>query len=162
MEFSLAPYAPSDAEGLLALVNEIIAEGNTLPWDSLFDQDSLAAMVAAQTAVICAKNQEGLVIGFYILHPNHIGRLAHIANASYGITGALRGRGLGRRLVEDSLDRAKAHQFKAMQFNAVVADNLGAIKLYDKLGFQRIGLVKDGFRLKDDSYQDIILFIKYF
>ena len=45
-----------------------------------------------------------------------------------------------------------------MQFNAVVKSNLGAIHLYEKLGFVRIGEVPGGFLMKDGHYEDIVLF----
>lgn len=44
------------------------------------------------------------------------------------------------------------------QFNAVVKSNTGAIHLYEKLGFVRLGEVPGGFMCKDGSYEDIVLF----
>ena len=48
--------------------------------------------------------------------------------------------------------------FRILQFNAVVASNTAAIRLYKKLGFDVIGTVKGGFLMKDGSYEDIVLF----
>ena len=48
--------------------------------------------------------------------------------------------------------------FKILQFNAVVASNEAAIALYDKLGFEKIGVVPGGFLNKDNEYEDIILY----
>ena len=58
----------------------------------------------------------------------------------------------------DCLEQGRAHGFRLMQFNAVVASNIHAIHLYERLGFIRLGTVPGGFRLKDGSYEDIILF----
>lgn len=101
---------------------------------------------------------DGKVVGLYILHPNNVGRCGHIANASYGVSRDCRGRGVGRALVEDSLAACGALGFRLLQFNAVVASNLGAIALYQSLGFQRVGTIPGGFRLKDGRYEDIIVF----
>ena len=68
---------------------------------------------------------DGKVVGLYILHPNNVGRCGHIANASYGVSRDCRGRGVGRALVEDSLAACGALGFRLLQFNAVVASNLG-------------------------------------
>ena len=56
------------------------------------------------------------------------------------------------------METAAALGFRLMQFNAVVKSNLGAIHLYEKLGFMRIGEVPGGFLMKDGHYEDIILF----
>ena len=92
------------------------------------------------------------------MHPNNVGRCGHIANASYGVSRDCRGRGVGRALVEDSLAACGALGFRLLQFNAVVASNLVAIALYQSLGFQRVGTIPGGFRLKDGRYEDIIVF----
>jgi RimJ/RimL family protein N-acetyltransferase len=65
---------------------------------------------------------------------------------------------VGEVLVRDSLHKAKELDFKLMQFNAVVSINKTAIYLYEKLGFQRLGVIPDGFLLGDGSYSDIILY----
>ena len=70
----------------------------------------------------------------------------------------LRGRGVGRALVEDCLARAGALGYRLLQFNAVVASNTFAIRLYESLGFQRLGVLPGGFRDQSGTYQDTILF----
>jgi ribosomal protein S18 acetylase RimI-like enzyme len=59
-------------------------------------------------------------------------------------------------LVKHSLQTAKAHNFRILQFNAVTATNLAALHLYKKLGFSQLGLIPKGFRSKDKHYLDII------
>ena len=66
---------------------------------------------------------------------------AHVATASYMVAADARGRGVGRALVVDSLDWARESGYAAMQFNAVVATNTGAVKLYESLGFTVVGTV---------------------
>jgi len=41
-----------------------------------------------------------------------------------------------------------------MQFNMVLSQNAGAIKLYEKLGFQIIGTIPSAIRNPDGSFQD--------
>ena len=66
--------------------------------------------------------------------------------------------GAGEALVRHSLITAAELGFRLMQFNAVVRENRGAIHLYEKLGFARIGEVPGGFLMKDGHYADIVLF----
>ena len=42
-----------------------------------------------------------------------------------------------------------------MQFNAVVADNLHARHLYERIGFKQLGTIPGGFRLQNGKYADI-------
>ena len=41
-------------------------------------------------------------------------------------------------------------------WNAVVATNIHALHLYERLGFTQLGVIQQGFRMKDGHYEDII------
>ena len=88
------------------------------------------------------------------MHPNNVGRCAHICNASYAVAKDKRGLGIGEALVRDCIKSAVNCGYKILQFNAVVADNYAARRLYEKLGFIQLGTIKGGF-LSDDGYKDI-------
>lgn len=45
--------------------------------------------------------------------------------------------------------------FKVLQFNAVVASNVHARHLYERIGFRQLGVIPGGFRLKNGMYEDI-------
>lgn len=102
--------------------------------------------------------QDGRVVGLYILHPNNIGRCAHTANTSYAVDSSCRRRGVGRALVQDSLDNLKPCGFRGLQFNAVVASNVSAIRLYESMGFDRIGVIPGGFLNGEGVFEDMIIF----
>lgn len=94
----------------------------------------------------------------FIFHPNNVGRCGHIANASYAVDSACRGKHIGEQLVSDCLVQAKNNGFKLMQFNAVVESNTHARHLYKRLGFVQVGMIPNGFLMKDGSYQNIFLY----
>lgn len=149
-------YSSTDLPQLLLIWNEIVREGNYFPQDEEMNLEQAARFFAGQTEVFLAT--EDALLGFYILHPNDIGRKAHIANASYGVAKSARGKGIGRRLVEHSLEQTKKHGFVALQFNAVVSSNTNAISLYEDLGFRHIGTTPKGFRQKDASLADALIY----
>ena len=95
------------------------------------------------------------IMGLYILHPNNVGRCGHICNASYAVRSESRGLHIGEKLVLDCLEQGKKHGFGVLQFNAVVATNVHARHLYERLGFVQLGTIPNGFRMKDGSYEDI-------
>ena len=48
--------------------------------------------------------------------------------------------------------------FKILQFNAVVASNIHARHLYERIGFNLLGIIPKGFLLKDGNYEDICVY----
>lgn len=52
-------------------------------------------------------------------------------------------------LLADCLIEGKRHGFGILQFNAVVASNIHARHLYERLGFIQLGTIPKGFRMKD-------------
>ena len=58
-------------------------------------------------------------------------------------------------LVKDCLREGRKKEFRVLQFNAVVASNVHARHLYERLGFVRLGVIPGGFRMKDGHYEDI-------
>ncbi len=97
----------------------------------------------------------GRILGLYILHPNNVGRCGHICNASYAVRSELRGRHIGEKLILDCLENAKRLGFQVLQFNAVVESNIHARHLYERLGFEQLGTIPGGFRMKDGHYENI-------
>jgi ribosomal protein S18 acetylase RimI-like enzyme len=159
MDIEMRQLNQEDLKQATEIWNFIVDEANSFPGDQVLCEAEAAVMFAQQTETVCALS-ENEVVGLYILHPNNIGRCGHIANASFGVKQAYRGRGIGRLLVEDCLKRSLENGFKGLQFNAVVSTNYPAITLYLKLGFKIIGTIKDGYRLKDNSYVDTLIFLK--
>ena len=150
-------YTPDDLSAMREIWNQIVEDGVAYPQVEALSEAEAAGFFASQSRSTVAE-QNGEVVGLYILHPNNVGRCGHIGNASYGVRRDRRGSGAGRALVQDSLLACRELGFRLLQFNAVVASNLGAIALYEDLGFVRLGTIPGGFRLKDGSYEDIILF----
>lgn len=59
--------------------------------------------------------------------------------------GDARGQGVGRAFGEYALSWAQEQGYAAMQFNAVVESNHGAVRLWQALGFHIIGTVPEAF-----------------
>ena len=148
-------YNKADLEAMIRIWNEVVEEGVAFPQEDLLTPETGKQFFASQT--YCAVAEEnGRIYGLYILHPNNVGRCGHISNASYAVKKNKRGQHIGEFLVKDCLAKAKEIGFRILQFNAVVATNTSALKLYKKLGFTQLGVIPKGFLLKDGNYEDII------
>lgn len=150
-------YRESDVPEMVRIWNEVVEEGVAFPQLEPLDEESGKAFFAAQTYCGVAED-DGKIVGMYILHPNNVGRCGHIANASYAVDSRCRGKHIGEQLVRDCLAQAKEHGFKILQFNAVVENNIHARHLYERLGFVQLGTIPGGFKMKDGSYQNICLY----
>lgn len=148
-------FRASDVGRMVEIWNQVVAEGIAFPQEDLLDETSGAEFFSQQTRSAVAENGDGQVVGLYILHPNNIGRVGHIANASYAVDGAFRGQHIGEALVKDCLEQAKAAGYRLLQFNAVVDSNTRALHLYTRLGFADLGIIPGGFRMPDGHYEDI-------
>lgn len=155
MEIKVRKFKDSDIEQVIGIWNSVVIDGIAFPQEDILDVESGKEFFSAQTYVGVAENQEGKIVGMYILHPNNVGRCGHICNASYAVKKNLRGLHIGEKLVVDCMERALECGFKILQFNAVVASNIHARHLYERLGFTQLGTIKNGFRLKDGTYEDI-------
>ena len=157
MELILRKYQQEDLSAMTMIWNTIVEEGNAFPQTELLTIEEADHFFVAQTLTTVAV-EDDRVVGLYILHPNNVGRCGHIANASYAVKKDCRGHKIGEQLVSHSLQMAKEFGFRLMQFNAVVSTNAMAIHIYEKLGFQRLGTIPQGFLLRDGSYSDILLY----
>jgi len=154
MSIEVRKYGEQDLAAMIHIWNEVVEDGIAFPQEDLLDDKSGAEFFAAQSYCGVALD-EGKVVGLYILHPNNVGRCGHICNASYAVDKACRGKHIGEKLVTDCLAKGKEIGFGVLQFNAVVESNVHARHLYERLGFQQLGTIPKGFRMKDGSYENI-------
>lgn len=155
MEITVRKYVPEDLPEMIRIWNEVVEDGVAFPQEECLTPETGAEFFAAQTRSAVAVDETGAVRGLYILHPNNVGRCGHISNASYAVERVSKGLHIGEKLVSDCLVQGKAHGFTLLQFNAVVANNVHARHLYERLGFVQLGVIPKGFRMKDGHYEDI-------
>lgn len=118
-------YTEKDISEMVRIWNEVVEDGEAFPQEEFLDDKTGEEFFASQTYCGVADN-DGKIVGLYILHPNNIGRCGHLANASYAVDSTYRGQHIGEKLVSDCLVQAKLHDFKILQFNAVVENNVHA------------------------------------
>jgi L-amino acid N-acyltransferase YncA len=136
---------PEDWAGIWPFFRQIVAAGETYTWPrDMSEHDARAAWFPSPGRTVVA-SVAGTVVGTAKTQPNQAGPGAHVANASFMVDPAYGGRGIGRALAEHVLARARADGYRAMQFNAVVASNAGAVRLWSSLGFTVVGTVPAAF-----------------
>ncbi len=154
---TIRAFHRSDAGAVSAMMNSIVDGGEAFVYETPFDDAGILGWVASWSHAFVAVDGGGQVVGAYVFRPNQPGRGSHVANAAYLVDPAARGAGVGRMLGTHSLAEARQAGFSAMQFNAVVATNEPAVRLWTGLGFTIIGRVPAAFRLKSGGYSDLLV-----
>jgi L-amino acid N-acyltransferase YncA len=135
-----------DWPAIYPIFSQIVAAGETYAYPTGLSSEAARELwiepAPGQTVVA----REGAVLlGSAKMGPNRPGRGSHVATASFMVDPAAQGRGVGRELGGYVIEWARAAGFHSMQFNAVVETNVGAVKLWQNLGFAIIGTVPEAF-----------------
>ncbi|MFI6641858.1 GNAT family N-acetyltransferase [Streptomyces sp. NPDC050504] len=147
-----------DWDAIWPFFHEIVAAGETLTYPTDLGREEARGwwyLAAPDRTVVAVDEETGAVLGTAKMNRNHQGNGSHIASATYLVDPARSGRGVGRALVAHTVDWARASGYRAMQFNAVVASNTRAVKLYESLGFEIIGTLPEGFNHPVHGYVDV-------
>jgi ribosomal protein S18 acetylase RimI-like enzyme len=139
-------YTKDDKEQIWKIIEYVISQGDSFTDspDSSREQ-ILDGWCSSEKNTFVAVSKDKIVGTFYIKE-NQPGLGSHIANGSYMVAPEARGKGVGRKMGEFSIEEAKRLGFYAMQFNFVVKSNEKAVKLWKSLGFEIIGEIPEAFR----------------
>ncbi|EGR49098.1 uncharacterized protein TRIREDRAFT_61081, partial [Trichoderma reesei QM6a] len=145
---SLAAY-------LCAQINKEIDGGDTYPLMDAFTTDAFAdfwfqnfgAVMLLGHIESADKVPDGAdwakeCLGSFYIRPNYPGRSSHVCNGGFLVTDASRNRGAGRLMGEAYIDWAPRLGYTYSVFNLVYETNVASCKIWDALGFKRIGRVK--------------------
>ncbi|EKG17035.1 hypothetical protein MPH_05724 [Macrophomina phaseolina MS6] len=86
-------------------------------------------------------NWEKQCLGSFYVKPNYPGRSSHVCNGGFLVTDGARNRGVGRLMGECYLEWAPLLGYKYSVFNLVYETNVASCRIWDALGFKRIGRV---------------------
>lgn len=151
----------ADFDGIWEIFHAVVAKGDTYAYDPETTKEQALAIWLAPGLSTYVALLDGEVVGTYILKANQPGLGSHVANAGYMVRPDRAGRGIGRALCEHSLDEARHAGFLAMQFNAVVSTNEGAIALWRKMGFAVTGTVPKAFRHRELGLVDLLVMHRF-
>lgn len=134
----------ADWPAIWPLLKPVFRAGETYAVDREISEAAAKSMwmsAPAETYVA----EHGEILGTYYIKTNHQGGGAHVCNCGYITAAAAQGRGVARAMCEHSQIAARALGYSAMQFNLVLASNVGAVALWHKLGFATVGTLPAAF-----------------
>ena len=156
----IRPYRPSDAQALWQVIGPPIRAGETYAVPSDMAEEDALAWWAAGDHQAFVYEREGQVLGSYFIRPNQLGGGSHVANAGYATRPDARGQGIARAMCDHSQETAAGQGFRLLQFNFVIASNVGAVTLWQRCGFSIVGTLPEAFSHPRLGYVDTYIMVK--
>jgi L-amino acid N-acyltransferase YncA len=142
-----------DWPAIWPIYTQIVRRADTFSYDPATGEEAAREMwlVPSPGRATVAVDEDGAIVGTANMYANRPGPGDHVAGGNFMVAAGHRGQGVGRALLEDSLQWARRAGFRAMQFNAVAESNTPAIRLYERAGFVTVGRVPGAFRHPDQG-----------
>jgi L-amino acid N-acyltransferase YncA len=150
-----------DIESLRRLYRVIVDEGTSYPHDRFpSDEEFQDYWIRGKHTVavyLADRVHDDRMLGAFYLKPNWPGRARHVANAGFIVAPEWRGKGLGGLLGMTMLQYARDLGYRSVLFNLVFSENVTARRLWQKLGFQELGIIPGAVLKNDGTFQDAII-----
>lgn len=133
----------------------MIEEGLTYPYHEPMDYDQFVAYWFHGFVAILLEgtfsdwnevpdgNWSDIFLGTFYVKPNYLGRCSHVCNAGFLVAHKKRGLGLGRELGTKYLVWGPQLGYVYSVFNLVFETNIASMRIWDSLGFEKIGYIKN-------------------
>jgi ribosomal protein S18 acetylase RimI-like enzyme len=142
----IRPATSEDDDAIRQIIMPVICGGETyaLPIDWT-ESEALAYWRSPDHTVFVAEDH-GAVLGTCYIRPNQRGGGSHVANGAFMTRASAAGRGVASAMCFHAMRHAAEAGYVAMQFNFVVATNVRAVALWQRLGFEIVGRLPGAFR----------------
>lgn len=151
----------NDFNQIWPIFHEIVKAGDTYalsPETSKFEAQKIWLEQPQKTFVV---EIDGKVLGSYYIKTNQAGPGQHVCNCGYMVAPNARGQGLATMMCQHSQLVAREMGYKSMQFNFVASNNIVAIKLWHKLGFETVGNLPKAFNHPEAGLIDALVMYKW-
>jgi len=152
---------PQDWDAIWPTFQEVVTAGDTYAYetDTTKEQAEKVWLQAPRKTYVVEENNE--ILGTYYLKTNQAGPGSHVCNCGYMVSSKARGKGLATTMCEHSQKMAVELGYEAMQFNFVAASNTGAVRLWNKLGFETVGRLPQAFNHPTQGFGDALVMFKW-
>jgi RimJ/RimL family protein N-acetyltransferase len=151
-------YKDDDAEEIRAMLNDAIEDGDSYPYEAPMDAAAFRAYFLSHECLVLRATATQEVIGAAYIKPNFPGRCSHICNGGFLVHQAWRRRGAATILAGAFLPAAMELGYRRVFFNLVFVTNEASLRLWDSMGFHRVGVIPEAGLLKGHGYVDAVQF----
>jgi ribosomal protein S18 acetylase RimI-like enzyme len=163
LNYRIRSAVEADADALSGLRVQIDGETENLdrePGEAFIDPAGFKQIIRddsenARNLFLVAET-EGRLIGFSRCAGYELKRFRHKVEFGVGVLKEFWGFGIGKNLLQESISWADENGFEKMTLN-VVESNESARMLYEKLGFEVEGILKNDKLLSDGKFYNMIV-----
>ncbi len=168
-QITIRSIEPNDASAFNALKKTIEAESPYMLYDKDENQTTDAqqeSFIERVTSPNSASNLfvldfHGDLVGFMALMGGQLNKKKHSREIAMGVLKSHTGKGLGKRLLTHAISFSKKTGITRLELT-VISENMPAIGLYEKIGFNLEGIkkcsIRIGGRLLDERCYGLVLF----
>lgn len=128
--------------------------------EAFIDEDGFLHLIQSDSRkernIFLIAEADGKIVGFSRCEGNSLRRQAHKVEFGICILQAYWGYGIGRNLLNKTIEWADAAQIKKITLKVLETNNK-AISLYEKFGFQTEGILRKDKLLSDGKYYNTIV-----
>lgn len=135
----------SDLEAMWSIHTAVADSDLPLPFSGDLDQERFCTLWSAPGQIVAVAEEGPHLLGMYRLAMEPDDGDSHIATACYLVRPDVRGRGVGRALVQHSIARAQDADFAEIRLDYVPANDTSALTLFEELGFEIIETLPGAF-----------------
>jgi len=146
--------AAADGDAIWEIMKPIVRAGETYTFPRDMDMETALAYWHSAEHEVFVAEENGEIVGTYVLQANQKGGGAHVANCGYMTAASATGRGVARAMCAHSLERARERGFRAMQYNFVISSNERAVRLWQHFEFEIVGRLPKAFLHPTLGYVD--------
>ncbi|MBF7074090.1 GNAT family N-acetyltransferase [Glaciecola sp. MH2013] len=151
----------SDYAAIWSIFEPIARAGETYAYSqNITYKEAIYAWVEAPRKTFVVEDNTK-ILGTYYLKTNQAGPGGHVCNCGYIVSAEARGKGLATSMCKHSQQIALNLTYKAMQFNYVASSNVGAVRLWQKLGFDIVGQLPKAFNHPLHGFVDALVMYKW-
>lgn len=154
-------FEEADWPAVWALIEPVFRSGETYAFSTdISEAEAYRVWIEAPAATFVAKDDGGAALGTYYIKPNQPGAGSHVCNCGYIVGESARGQGVATAMCEHSQRQAVRRGFRAMQFNFVASTNEGAVRLWQRLGYDIVGTLPGAFKHPRHGFVDAYVMYK--
>ncbi len=164
MQLALKSFHELDINSLYNLLKNIYTSSGSMSesFDDKFrDQaacrDYFKELSELPGAITVFAEAEGQLAGFLTIRPRHQAHIRHTSELNMGVHSTFRGKGIGKFLMNEALKRAEETATIEIIYLMVREDNLPAIRLYTKVGFEKLAILEKDTKIGDAYYNGILM-----
>src|SRR5690606_9146636 len=132
----IRPATDADKPAVWEIIKAVIAGGDTYTFAPDTPESEMIAFWFSPEKHVYVAEEDGKILGTYWLKANQPGLGDHVGNGGYMVSPDAKGKGIGRRMAEHSIEEARRIGYHAIQFNFVVKANTAAVNLWKSVGFE--------------------------